>query len=626
MKNKINILSNDTIIKIAAGETIENPASIIKELVENSIDANSNDITIEVKENGSRYIRVSDNGQGISKEDLLIAFKRHATSKIKNIDELESAITLGFRGEALSSIANVSDVKIITKTPESKLGILAYIDKNGNITSMEDIVCNNGTTIICENLFENIPVRKKYLEEKNYEISKTNEIINKLSLANPNISIEYIRDDRLISKTSSNYSFINNIFSILGKNVSENLIDVEGEVLGFKIRGFIGNNRLYKANRQGQFIFVNNRTINDINISRAVEREYKSIIPINRYPIFILFLEINPKLIDINIHPKKDQIKFLNFEFIENILAKTIRTALNPKLQIHEISNKIKKEESIFDIFTEKEYETQKDEPMVQNKVQPIKFKDFSNYTVEDNIINDENINYLLENEKGFFIEDSPKQVNIYDNNMYKDEDVSVFNLFPNGYRFVGQLFFQYILLEDNKDQSLYILDQHAAHERINYEKLVKAYDDSSIPRQQLVSGFIVNLTTNEHEKIMSLKDTIESVGFEIEDFGDNSIIIRSIPVYLTNIDPEKLLRDILDSPLNLKSNYYDLDPYLLMKKACVASIKSGDRLSSHDVKILIDQLQLCEMPLTCPHGRPTLIKFTKNKLDKEFFRIQNEG
>lgn len=625
MTKKIQELSNDTIIKIAAGEMIENPASIIKELVENSIDAGSDKISIEIKDNGASYIRVTDNGSGLSREDLELAFKRHTTSKIRSIEELDETLTLGFRGEALSSIASASDVKIISRTQDDKLGFMAKIDHNGNILEIEEIVANFGTTIICENLFNSIPVRKKYLISKNYEIKKTNDIITRLSLSNQDISIDYIKDDKLISKTNKNNSYLNNIFSILGKDVSENLIPINYKGATFSLQGYISNNRLYRSNRSNQFIFVNNRSINDLNLSKLIEKEYTSIIPLNRYPVYILFLEINPRLIDVNIHPKKDIIKFLNLEEIEDQLKEVIKNALRPNLKIYNFSEDQKeKKKSIFETYSPL---TKKEEVDNGLNDSTIIFRDFTSEVAdsEDIYIGElsKTEDILIDNTSDKeIIQSTAEQTHILENSNTESSD---FRIFSNGYRYIGQLFFQYLLLEDNKDKILFIIDQHAAHERINYEKLTKAYEDNMIQRQHLISGYIVNLTATDHEKIISLKDTLMSIGFEIEDFGDNSVIIRTIPAYLSDINPDRLIREILDTSSNIKTNYYDIDPYLLMKKACVASIKSGDRMSAHDVNVLIERLEMCKMPLTCPHGRPTLIKYSKSRLDREFFRIQND-
>lgn len=623
MIKRINLLSEETIINIAAGEIIENPSSIIKELVENSIDANSETINIEIGNNGKDYIKVRDDGIGFKREDLKLAFKRHTTSKISNIKDLDEALTLGFRGEALSSIANVSNVVVITKTKEDSVGTLVKINHNGDIISMEDIVTNNGTTIICKDFFDNIPVRKKYLESKNYEVNKTNDIITRLSLSHTDISFEYIKDDKLVLKTNRNAEQINNIYSVLGKNVAENLLEFSCNEESFSVKGFISNNNLYKSNRNNQFIFVNNRSITDNGISRGIEKQYNSIIPLNRYPVFLLYINIDSELIDVNIHPKKDVIKFLNIEEIINTLSREVHNKLFKNLKIFEVQTKNKDSKNIFN-----KYYTNDSDNFISNSDNIIKFKDLS---YENNFVSDE-VNEIYTDDKR---EDNNSQVvtpseNVLVENDFEDiffeKEKSERKILVNGYRHIGNLFLQYILLEDNVEKSLYILDHHAAHERINYEKLIKDYEKNNIPTQNLISGFLVELTNNEFDLVISIKDKLNSVGIEIEEFGDNSIIIRSIPAYIENIDPERLIRDIIDSSNKLEHSIYDIDPYTIMKKACSASIKTGDNVSKLDVVKLIEMLDKCNMPFTCPHGRPTLVKITKNQLDKEFFRIQNEG
>lgn len=624
--NKIKLLSEDTITKIAAGEIIENPASIIKELVENSIDANSKKIIIEIKNNGKDLIKVTDDGDGFERSDLSIAFKRHTTSKISSIEELDTALSLGFRGEALSSIASVSDVKIITKTKDDLIGTYAEVDNNGNIINREEIVTNKGTTIFSENLFRDIPVREKYLDGKNYEIQKTNDIINRLALSHLDISMEYIKDGRTQLKTDRDNSLINNIYAVLGRDVSENLIFIEKEFSEFKIKGFISNNLLYRSNRNSQYIFVNNRSISDKEISKAVEKEYYSVIPLNRYPVFLLYIEIDGKYLDINIHPKKDIIKFTNIDEIKTSISELIKEELSGKYKIHsfESKNTGSDKKTIFDIkskdikkndienyFKEESRYNRDKNIYIDKKRQLINFQDLTEDYNKDSL---DKLNDDIDREVDLKLDD-------LDNETFLDESEE-YKILKNGYRYIGQLFLQYVLLEDNVEKALYILDQHAAHERINYERLVYDYNNSNIPTQNLLQGYIFELTRAEYEQLMTIKDRLLDVGIEIEEFGDSSIIIRTIPAYFTDINPERLIREILDSE-EIKENINDIDPYMLMKKACKASIKSGDFISISDVHKLINMLRECEMPYTCPHGRPTLIKITKYELDREFFRIQ---
>lgn len=623
MSSIIKTLSDETIIKIAAGEVIENPASVVKELVENSIDANAKNINIEIKNNGASLIKVSDDGDGFNKEDLKLAFKRHTTSKINNINQLYKALTLGFRGEALSSISSASDVTIITKQIDDEIGSISYVDNNGNIISSEEIVTNLGTTIICRDLFKNIPVRKEYLSTKNFEINKTNDLITKLSLSHNDISFSYIKDDKLILKTNSNSSVLNNIYSVLGEDISKNLISINYEDSDFKISGYISNNHLFRSNRNYQYLFVNNRIVNSSLISNEVEKAYGSIIPINRFPVFILYIDINPELIDVNIHPKKDIIKILNIDEINIIIRELINDALFSNLKITEFNKATENKSSnnIFDLQSKKNilYNKSITTSEFLNKESDSENLNIFNDYIE--VQNDEILNNYYEPSNSIVSE----KVEEYNNkpDVSNKEEITIFK---NGYRYIGSLFKQYLLLEDNIDKILYLVDQHGAHERINYEKLVHDYKTNNIPRQQLISGYVVNLNTDSYDKILSINDKLEKIGILVEDFGNNSVIIRELPIYIGDINPEKLINDISDNIDKINTNIFDIDPYKVMKQACSASVKTGEIISNIEANKLIERLLECEMPLTCPHGRPTIIRITKNELDKEFFRIQGEG
>ena len=615
--NRINVLSDETIIKIAAGEVIENPASIVKELVENSVDAGSDKIIIEIENNGSSLIKISDNGMGMSKEDLKIAFKRHTTSKILKIDDLERTYTLGFRGEALSSVAAVSKVEVITKVVGELAGIHAIIDDSGNIVSQNEIVSNEGTTISCRDLFHSMPVRKNYLENKNFEISKTNDIINRLALSNPDVSMDYIKDSQLIIKTNKNRDLLSNIYSVLGNNIGNNLLEVTYSDEYISIHGYVSNNLLFKGNRNSQYLFINNRAVFDVNIGKSIEKAYSSVIPINRFPVFILYIDIDPKYLDINIHPKKSLIKVLDFIALESKIEKLVKESLSKHLKIPNLMDRQPVEKS--NIFSENAMENLLNDRFISSTTA----NDIDIFPKEDNKneqksevlveLRDYSSDYHVQTEK---INESSLDVE------RSEEKPSENMLFPNGYRYIGNLFLQYLLIEDNIDKTLYVLDQHAIHERINYEKLVESYKKGNIATQNLISGYIVELTKNEFDSIIAIKEQLLSLGIEVEDFGDNSVIIRSIPIYLDSTSPESILLNILESDVKI-DNLHDFDPYKVMRIACRSSVKSGKHLSSLEVQRLIEELQNCDMPLSCPHGRPTMIKITNNWLEKEFFRVQ---
>ena len=465
----INILPDSTIVKIAAGEIIENPASIIKELVENSIDANSKNINIAIKNNGKDLIKVDDDGLGIGREDLNIAFKRHTTSKMSALEDLNNIYSLGFRGEALSSIAYVSNLEVITKESSQSIGSKAIVGHDGSIIAQEDIVTSDGTSIFAKNLFDNIPVRDKYLESRNYEINKTNEMVTKLALSRLDIGFEYYRDNRLVLKTDPKLGIKNNIYSILGSEISNNLEYIQYKGEDFNIKGYVSNNRLYRSNRKNQFLFINNRSVNIKEISEAIEKSFQSVIPLNRYPVFILYLELDNKFLDINIHPKKDVVKITNITDICNVIERMVSSKLLEISSVPNIKSKeVKEKSTIFEDYSN--YEDFIDE----------------RYNIGDNTVFEEETNYIDSVNTHMSIYDkniiSAGGENPINNNSLQDENIDQVSIFDkkdntvkvleNGYRYIGTFLNKYILLEDAVEESIYFLDQHAAHERINYEKL----------------------------------------------------------------------------------------------------------------------------------------------------------
>ncbi|WP_288961579.1 DNA mismatch repair endonuclease MutL, partial [uncultured Peptoniphilus sp.] len=351
----IKLLDEQTISKIAAGEIIENSASIVKELVENSIDAGADDILIELRGESTNYIKVSDNGSGFSEDDLELAFLRHSTSKLQVIEDLEKIRTLGFRGEALASISNISKIKLMTKREEDLAGNSLIIE-NGKILKKNKVGMPKGTTFIINDVFYNTPVRKKFLRKDSTEINNIIDIVQKIALSNNNIKFTLIRDGKTILNTGSDKDPINRIFSILGSEIASSLNEGKFESENYKIRGFFSNNKLFRSNRDSQYIFVNGRFIRDINISRAIEKNYNSLIPLNRYPVFVLYIDIDPKLIDVNIHPKKNEIKISNENILTALLSEVVEEVIYPNRSIREIELEDKKENvNVFDIFDDED-------------------------------------------------------------------------------------------------------------------------------------------------------------------------------------------------------------------------------------------------------------------------------
>ena len=621
----IKLLDEQTISKIAAGEIIENSASIVKELVENSIDAGADDILIELRGESTNYIKVSDNGSGFSEDDLELAFLRHSTSKLQVIEDLEKIRTLGFRGEALASISNISKIKLMTKREEDLAGNSLIIE-NGKILKKNKVGMPKGTTFIINDVFYNTPVRKKFLRKDSTEINNIIDIVQKIALSNNNIKFTLIRDGKTILNTGSDKDPINRIFSILGSEIASSLNEGKFESENYKIRGFFSNNKLFRSNRDSQYIFVNGRFIRDINISRAIEKNYNSLIPLNRYPVFVLYIDIDPKLIDVNIHPKKNEIKISNENILTALLSEVVEEVIYPNRSIREIELEDKKENvNVFDIFDDEDY-TEETSDLIEKedsrnnhikslwemeKDEDIKSQDNNSFNEEDllyreDVAKDNASDSKIEGEeKNFLFDDGASRI---------DEDIL-------NTRISGVLFKTYILLENQRDGKVFVVDQHAAHERVNYEKFLKMYLNSEISSQILIKPEIIELNQIEYDKILTYFDLFNELGFKIEDFGDRSIVLREVPMIFGLPTYVDFIRDIIDSLDKDISSNYEADMYKIMRKACKASVKAGDDLSDIEIEALIRDLKNCENPYTCPHGRPTIVEVSKHTISKLFLR-----
>lgn len=618
----IRLLDEATISKIAAGEIIENSASIVKELVENSIDAGADDILIEIRGESTDFIKVSDNGSGFSEEDLEVAFLRHSTSKLEKIEDLEKIRTLGFRGEALASISNISKIKLMTKREEDLAGNSLLIE-NGKIIKKNKVGMPRGTTFVISDVFYNTPVRKKFLRKDLTEINNIIDIVQKIALSNNNIKFTLIRDGKIILNTGSHKDPINRIYSILGSEIASSLNEGSFESENYKIRGFFSDNKLFRSNRDSQYIFVNGRFIRNINLSRAVEKNYHSLIPLNRYPVFVLYIDIDPKLIDVNIHPKKNEIKISNENILCALLAEIVEEVIYPNRSIREIEIEDKEENvSVFDIFEEKE----SIEPEAQESETNLKsLWDIEKDTSEDslkNTFNEDAILYKdslkkdLNLEKDKFFTEKHEEDNFLFNSEKNQIDEKLLNT-----RIAGVLFKTYILLENQRDGITFLVDQHAAHERVNYEKFLHMYLKSEITSQILLKPEIIELNQIEYDKILNYIDLFTKLGFKIEDFGDNSVVLREVPMIFGMPTYVNFIRDIIDSLDREISSNYEADLYKIMKKACKASVKAGDDLSDMEIESLIRDLKNCENPYTCPHGRPTVVEVSKHTISKLFLR-----
>ena len=617
----IRLLDEATISKIAAGEIIENSASIVKELVENSIDAGADDILVEIRGESTDFIKVSDNGSGFSEDDLEVAFLRHSTSKLEKIEDLEKIRTLGFRGEALASISNISKIKLMTKREEDLAGNSLLIE-NGKIIKKNKVGMTRGTTFVISDVFYNTPVRKKFLRKDLTEINNIIDIVQKIALSNNNIKFTLIRDGKIILNTGSDKDPINRIYSILGSEIASSLNEGTFDSENYKIRGFFSDNKLFRSNRDSQYIFVNGRFIRNINLSRAIEKNYHSLIPLNRYPVFVLYIDIDPKLIDVNIHPKKNEIKISNENILCALLAEIVEEVIYPNRSIRKIEIEDKKENiSVFDIFEEESIE-----PEAQERDTNLKsLWDIEKDTSEDSLKNTFNEDAVLY--KDSLKEDiNPEEEKIFteehevDNFLFNSEKNHIDEKLLNT-RIAGVLFKTYILLENQREGITFLVDQHAAHERVNYEKFLHMYLKSEITSQILLKPEIIELNQNEYDKILNYLDLFTRLGFKIEDFGDNSVVLREVPMIFGMPTYVNFIRDIIDSLDREISSNYEADLYKIMKKACKASVKAGDDLSDMEIESLIRDLKNCENPYTCPHGRPTVVEVSKHTISKLFLR-----
>ena len=568
----IVLLDDLTINQIAAGEVIEGPASVVKELVENAIDANSTRIEIEVKNGGKTFIRVSDNGKGIDYDDIDIAFERHATSKIRSSQDLSKVLTMGFRGEALASIASISEVTLSSKKENSNQGY-TYTVKGNKKGIVEECQCQNGTNIIVRDLFFNVPVRYKFLKNDNSEFQKIKKVVIRLSLANLNISFKLINEGKLVLKTSGNTKMQDAVYELFGKDIARNLIEVNFSYQNMEIKGVVGNSRIEMPYRKNEIFFVNNRSVENEILSNGVEQAFKGALKIGKFPFAILNLEISPQLIDMNIHPTKKEIKFQNEEDVFKTVYQAVKEAL------------LKEE------FLGKD-ETRNSEEIRQEYVQ----KQESYLPA----------NYLLKR-----IQKSKEEKSLE----IKPQIVNTKNKLD--YKLIGVVFKTFIIIEINDE--LYFIDQHAAHERVLYEQVKDSYNSGKKPEtQMLILPTVLPLKPAEIELIKDNIEIFEKVGFQIEDFGNNTIKISGVPSIAYNLDSTTIFQDTLKELTSFaRTTKQEIENKFIATVACKAAVKAGMVLTQKEIDTLIQELWSLPNPYTCPHGRPTTIKYEKEELEK---------
>lgn len=721
---RIVVLDQNTIDKIAAGEVVERPSSVVKELVENAIDAGATAVTVEITDGGKKLIRITDNGSGMEEDQIPLAFLRHATSKIEKVEDLEHIASLGFRGEALSSIAAVSQVELITKTPSAISGN-RYVIEGGVEHSLEELGAPEGTTFLVRNLFYNTPARSKFLKSDTTEANYIHTLMEQLALSHPEISFKYIQNKQVKLHTSGNYSVKDVIYSVYGRDIAKALLEVEQENSFMKISGFVGKPEIARGNRSFENYYINGRYVKNNIITKAIENAYKGFLMQHKFPFVSLRMEMEGNDLDVNVHPAKREVRFAREQEVYDAIYDTVRNALTrremiPKVTLgpEEISRKedVVKSSAVPEPFEQKRREQIYGAPI--SRPQPVRESPASYSTMHpaktEGILSEKNPSpALTPSEENLFTgtlrknqeldeakkkveleqqakiaevpaektapatatipqetsaiakpeeskipdpptaeessdaakpvpsieseaqteqistetpsapaepspapqkEPAPKQLELFEEKLLAPES-------RNRIRMIGQVFDTYWLAEF--DDNFYIIDQHAAHEKVYYERLVKKFRENSIDSQYLTPPLIVSLNMQEEEVLNANKDYFEQFGFEIEHFGGREYCISAVPSNLYGLTEEELFLEMLDH-LDSDNSKDALDIFAsrLATMACKAAVKGNNRLSMEEAEKLLDELMTLENPYHCPHGRPTIISMTKTEMEKKFKRI----
>ena len=606
----IKLLDKDTINKIAAGEVIERPASVVKELLENAIDSGATQITLEIKDGGISLIRVTDNGCGIAKDDIKCAFLRHATSKIRSSEDLSSVLSLGFRGEALASIAAVSRTELITKTTDTITGVRYAID-GGEEIAFEDIGAPNGTTIIIRDLFYNTPARKKFLKSASTEGSHVAELIEKLSFSHPEISIRFINNNQTKFQTSGNNSLRDIIYNIYGKEIASSLLSINEEGSLLKLSGYIGKPEISRGNRNLEICFINGRYIKSNIIYKAIENGYGNHMMQHQFPLAILSYDINTELVDVNVHPTKQEVRFSDSNYIYDFTLKAIEKTLANSLLVKNISLDNATKAKIV-VSSELSKERSPEPFEVSRNIIRHEHEAYLDNAATTNSNSRSDIKYDTENK--------PDNITIKEQLSLADEYIKPDK--SQNFTIIGQVFNTYWIVQYNN--SMYIIDQHAAHEKVLYERYIKLIKNSTVNSQYINPPIVLSLTDSELNLTLNFKNEFKALGFEIDEFGDREIVVRSIPLILPSINKEELLKEMigeLSEDTGLSSDISLLQDRVATM-ACKAAVKGGSRLSYKEIVNLIDEMLSLDNPFNCPHGRPTIIEITKAELERKFKRI----
>jgi len=621
--SKINQLSSKIYNRIAAGEVVERPFSVVKELVENSIDAGADNIVIEIQNGGISSIKITDNGSGIEKSELKKALLPHATSKISTIKDLDNITSLGFRGEALASIASVSKINIASKPKDQEVGAQISAE-GGEMQEVTDCAATDGTIITVNNLFFNTPVREKFLKSERSEESEISSTVAKFILGNPNISFKYVADNKVIYQSFGD-GFESAMACIYGADVINECFNIDTEKNGIKIRGYIGKHHFTKGNRTYQTTFINGRYIINQTVSAAIANAYSSYLMKRQYPFYVLSLELPSEIVDVNVHPNKLDVRFANNQIIYSSIYSVVSKVLDgtseainivaksQNIPNETVNNYTTPKEPVAKKETQKEeYESQKWNQFVFCDVGKKAEKDYTTIEKQIETKKQDGVDIFAENKA--FLEKLAKEKE----DKIKQEQTTI--TIEKELKVIGQALNTFLILEDGQD--LYFIDQHAAHEKLMFDKINKAYSDGDMIKQPLLIPFVLNVNNEEYQFILSKINVIYDMGIEISEFGRNAFKISTVPAFLSDINLQKFFNDILNDLDVLKSlTLNDVLFEKLAQKACKSAIKAGDKLSQIEIDTLLNELKN-NLGLKCPHGRPVAIKITRTEIDKWFKRI----
>lgn len=634
---RINVLPKEIYQLIAAGEVVERPSSVVKEMIENSLDAWAKNITIEIKNGGSTYIRITDDGCGIERDDVRKVFISHATSKISKKDDLNSIATLGFRGEAMASISAVSKVELLTKAENEEIGT-RYEIAGGEELEFDDAGCPNGTTIVVRDIFFNTPARMKFLKKDVTEGNQVAGIVDRMAISHPEISFRFIRDGKQVLITSGNGDLKSTVYSVLGKEMSDSLMSVDYSFNDMRITGFVSKPTASRKSRAGQYFYINNRIVKSKTAMAALEQAYKNTIMVGRFPACVLNIELNPAQVDVNVHPAKTEVRFANEKPIFDLVYYAVKTAIENDRTVKEVEfkeNPIYRQEpkNVYQNNDNKSFQAKfdffkkKDEPPSQ---QVIKTKPRENFwqveapKPEYKIARDEKpkarVDINIEYEEPEEIstaksKDAPKEQDIEKVVITDEKDNE--NFIPN-FKLIGEAFKTYLIVEIENE--LYFIDKHAAHERMNFERF-KA--QATVETQMLLAPVVVNLTKDEFIAISENVELIKKCGFELEEFGESQIIVRAIPSLVDGDSVKDLMLEIAQKLLEHKTDILpDKIDWIYHSASCRGAVKAGDYTSRQEQEMFVKKLLSMPNIRFCPHGRPVFIKMSKYDIEKQFGRV----